>query len=254
MKLLLNPLSANQQCNSVRECFEAIQLYVEFCDYCLPALTKKRILLFYDMHMDQRSLVNGIVLAASLADCRQIPGGKDLVSKWYIYTRNRSKPLAVGTGVDIQLSTSSVVSAAINGTVHQSTLDELELWISLPGDPICNCQKLTINREASTREIQNAADIVSLKAWLPSYEPNPKHRPEAYYADGELISPMPLSDMEALTLLLTSAPDISNGCRWAYHTQSKEYYCYRATYPGREIYHGYCVPKESVPRELVDII
>src|ERR1700741_1081809 len=93
MEIVLNPLSANQQCHAVEDCFEVVSFYVACCEYCLPALGSKRITMLFYNHIEQRFLIGRQNLRASLAQCKGIKGGKDLVQKWYLYTRNRSTAL-----------------------------------------------------------------------------------------------------------------------------------------------------------------
>lgn len=254
MEFVLNPLSVNGQCKTVEDCFEAVRLYVDFCEHCLPALSKGRVKIFYDRHIEMRSLTEGVNLAASIARCKEFLGGKDLVDKWYLYTRNRSQPLDAGDGVDVELRATDPILTPVCGTVHQTTHDALDSWISFPGDEICDCGKLTLRSEVMSRNIRNASRLKSLLGWLPSYEPNPKHGAEAYYSHGEYISPMPLSDADAQVLVLISLPDRHGGCRWAYHDDRKEFYCFRRTYPGQEVYHGFLAEERTVPEDLRDLL
>lgn len=247
MQLLLNPLSANAQCRSVEECYAAIKAFVDFCGYCLPALTKKRIELIYDRHMEQRTLLGEEVLTATIARLGELRDGPDVVRNWYIYTRNRSRLLAVENTVAIQLEAKAF--KPVTGVVHLSTSDEFDSWISLAGDSVCDSESLTVRREEKVRTVRNAADPAVLKSWLPSFEPSPKHTREPYRSHGEYVSPMPLDDDEANALVLLSVPD-SPDRRWAYHEKTGTFYCFRKTYGGREVYHGYTVDEADVPAEV----
>lgn len=252
MQLVLNPLSANGQCTSVEQCYAAIKGYVDFCEFCLPALTKKRIELIYDRHIEQRTLLGEDGLTATIARLRELQGGPDVVRNWYIFTRNRSRALPVENTVAIQLEAKSF--EPVTGSVHLSTSDEFESWISLAGDSVCDSESLTVRRGETVRTVRNAADPTVLKSWLPSFEPNPKHRREGYMArGGEYVSPMPLDDQEANALALVSIADSSDR-RWAYHEKTRTFYCFRKTYGGREVYHGYTVEKDDVPAQLIDAL
>lgn len=249
MEVVLNPLSANRQCHCVEDCLEVVRFYVNCCEYCLPALDSKRITLLFDDHIEERFLVEGEHFRATIAQICGIKEGRDLVQKWYLYTKNRSTALPAIDGIAITL-TATDMSSSVKGLVHKHAHDEVRYWISFPRDAVCTPNELTVTSHQGVRNINNAANIDSFRAWLPSYQPNPKHRAEPYYsAKGEFVSPMPLCESEAQKLLLTSLSD-QTGTRWAFHKRTAKFYCYRKTHIDREVFHGYLQKEEEVPQEL----
>jgi hypothetical protein len=246
MEVVLNPLSANGQCHSAEECFNVVSFYVACCEYCLPALDSDRISLLFDDHIEQRFLLGSQNLRASIAQCKAVKGGKDIIEKWYIYTRNRSKSLPLDSEIEVRFTANGIASS-VEGIVYRYVNDAVGFWISLPRDTVCAVNNLTLHSHHGERAIRNAADFESFKAWLPIYEPNAKHRDKPYTAaGGEYVSPMPLSKAEAQDLLLTSLPDEA-GTRWAFHKRTATFYCYRKTHVNREVFHGYSQSEEEVP-------
>src|SRR5690349_6269590 len=124
MEVVLNPLSANRQCHSVEECFEVVSSYVACCEYCLPALGSKRITLLFDDHVEQRNLFGHQNLQASIAQCKGMKGGKDVIKKWYLYTRNRSKALTANDEIEIGLTANGIASS-VDGVVYKYAHDEV---------------------------------------------------------------------------------------------------------------------------------
>lgn len=248
MEAALNPLSANGQFHSVEQCYEAVNAYIACCEYCLPALGKKRVTLLFDESIEQRSLFGTENFRATIANCKGIEGGKELIRKWYIYTRNRSVVLSSGDTIQIRLTADA--NSSVEGIVSKYLHDEVEFLISLPGDAVSSAKNLTLSSDQMERVVGNTDNIQSFRTWLPSYQPNPKHRAEAYIAaSGEYVSPMPLSGIEAHELLLNSISD-EGGTRWAFHERSSAYYCFRRTHNDHEVFHGFIETEENVPYNL----
>jgi hypothetical protein len=258
MEILLNPLSANQQCHSVEDCYDVVNFYIECCDFCLSALDSGRVKLLLDENIEQRHLIEGQNFRATISQLKgfTVDGfrvGKDAMDKWYLYSRNRSTPLSGIDGIAVT-QTADNPHISLEGVVCKHAHDEVNYWLSFPKHSVCEANGLTLKSEFSTRSIKNAANLNSFKAWLPTYEPNPKHRDKPYTAaGGEQVSPMPLCNVEAQTLLLTSLPE-NSGTRWAFHKRTGAFYCFRKTYPNQEVFHGYLDEVGNVPNDLRGVL
>lgn len=253
MEVALNPLSANSQCHSVEDCIKAVSAYVACCEYCLPAIDSKQLTLLFDEHIEQRSLLGSENFRASIAQLKGVAEGKDLITKWYLYTRNRSTLLPSDDAIKIRL-TATGTQPPVDGIACRYIHDQVTHWISLSGDEVCSFNELSLSSDTGSKTIKNSDNIDSFRAWLPSYKPNQKHRRKAYIsAGGEYVSPMTLGDTEAQELLLTSIPD-AGGVRWAFHKSSSEFYCFRRTHIDQEVFHGFVESEHNVPEDLLKVL
>lgn len=253
MNFCINALSANGQCHSIEDCMKSISNTVTFFEYCLPAIKTKRLNIYYDYHIESRHLRYDENFQASINNCKSAIDGKDLVDKWYLYTRN-GPTLPDYEEIEVTLKSSDTSQSPITGTISNHFYVITDHWISLSGDEICDQNDLTFAYSAQEKRIQNHVKFDILKLLLPVYEPSDKHRRDAYEAGGVVISAMPLNRAEAQELILTSIPDDNGKKRWAFHKPSGKFYCFQKTQPGDTCYHGYQIehPSEEIRRLLTD--
>lgn len=170
--------------------------------------------------------------------------------KWYLYTRNRAQILE-GTFASCQITADGTAASLASVPLHGKCLGKTN-WISFSGDALFDYNWLRVqpdSKEAIT--IRNSTSIEDWRECWPAYERSGKHRSEPYVREtGERVSPMQLSDSEALQLLLVSVEH--EGERFA--CREGVYFRFLRTYPDREVFHGFMIPAEQVPREIADLL
>jgi hypothetical protein len=240
----LNPLSASRQCFDTNQLSAVVKNVLNCFDYLLPAIGKRRVRIVYDPILEQRELIQNQNFHSSI---NNIPDGgdPDLAKKWYIYTMNRSELPSMEAIVHADVRP-LVGDGVLSGDINEELTQNASHWLSFGGGIVHESRDLRVTAGATgTVEIKNAHDIASVMPLLPRYEASPKHRQEAYWENGERVSPMPLTHGDAQSLLLVSCEHGND--RWAYHESKRKCYCFKATDVQQGLFHGYEVEMEEVP-------
>ncbi len=243
----INPLSMNGQCHTYAECKKSLSQFLEMADYCRGPVSTGQLKIYYDPRLERRSLKEGEEFSKTIGKLAD----PDLSRLWYIFTR-KSEKLDWESGVDISVHCNTSKKEIVCGEVHKKLPGKDNQWISLSGDPVfdkCALQATPQGRQAVS--ISNASSRLSLSDCLPKYEPNTKHRKEDYYLGGNVVSAMPLDDEQAQRILLLSVDANGSSDRWSWHDGRKEYYRFKLTHPGKNIFHGFRVQEGEVPADVI---
>src|SRR3989344_1117532 len=87
IKTYINTLSANNQFKNIQQTETHLKKLIDVMEYLLPAVKKTRACLIYDDQIENRALLNGQNFAQTLNNLKSGGGGKDIVLKWYLFTR-----------------------------------------------------------------------------------------------------------------------------------------------------------------------
>ncbi len=246
----INPLSINGQCHTYAECGKLLSQFLEMADYCKGPVSTGQLKIYYDPRLEQRSLKNGEEISKTIGNIPPGLAGPDLSRRWYIFTR-KSEKLCRQSGVDISVHCNAAKKAIVSGEVHKKLPEKNNQWISLSGDPVFDEGALQATPQGKQSvSIKNASLLSSLSDWLPKYESNPKHRKEDYVINGNVVSAMPLDAEEAQRTLSLSVDANGSSDRWSRHDDRQEYYRFKLTHPGKNIFHGFRVQESDLPADV----
>lgn len=247
----INALSLDAQCHSEVDTLQRVKLLIECLQKLGDAIRGERIKLFFESNLEQRQLQKGKPFISSINSLPHNECNEDeengLKALWFQYTKNFSSEVSPDTSE----TTINASCGRISGSISNDGQIRQAHWLSFGGSPLNEAREFHVSQETSQCfNVKNAHDLSTLKLLLPSYEPNSKHRKEAYYDSrrDENVAAMPLNDKEANQLLLVSLPDDKD--RVAYHEASNSFYRFKLTYPDKMIYHGFVVQ----PDDIADIL
>ena len=204
-------------------------------DMMLRAIKHERVRLFVDPEIDNLIVIGpDQSLAHWLGRCAD----RDLVRKWYLYSRNHAASLC-GDTVETSVSLERTFAANVTGNVCSEAVDESVKWLSV-GFSMFVASSLFLKTEfdQAPKEVENAFSVQSARLWWPIFEPSPKHRREGYHnSKGEYVSPMPLNDFQAQEALDTSV-EVSEERFSEYNGNN---FRFLKTYPDKNIFHGFLI-------------
>jgi hypothetical protein len=230
--LTLNALSLDRQYATPQALESSLAEVIGCLDMVLFALTHGAATLWFDGQIEDRAaLASGATLRTGINKLE-----RDLVRKWYLYTRNHAA-LAGGELVDIEV-TSTASPNTVSGAAYDGPLRANAQWISFSGIVVFHADALKVTRLISREQVHvgNAAGVAAFQAWWPRFEPSPKHRAIGYRAaSGEWVSPMPLNGREAQEALELSHDE--GGARIAAYKGRR--FRFMLTHPKGNVYHGF---------------
>lgn len=246
----INPLSANSQYASFQDAEKAFLNVIKCIEYILPAVKSDRVNFVYDASVESRRLIPGSDFKAFIA---AISDGS-VRDRWYRYIKNNAVRADLTVAMEYEITPPDGVGGSIKGNASQDLIAGDSNLLSFGFDRFHEHVELVVNLLATNTSynLSNSDRLTRLKSKLPLYAPNKKHQREPYFdrQRREYVSAMPLTDLDAQTLLLESIEN--GGDRWAYHYMRGEYYKFRLTltHLGQSIYHGYVVDIDKVPSQI----
>lgn len=240
----LNPLSANQQCNTSSDVEVVVRNLLACIDLLLPAINLGKHQVVYDALIENRNIITDINLLSAINNIQD----KDLRRRWFIYKNNRMQHANQNININIEMFPEANSSKIISGSVSKDLINDKVCWLSFGKSDLTEMEKIRIIGGGIEYIENNVHEKDGLKRLLPIYENNPKHRRASYYDynRNEYVAAMPLDDDEAQKLLIASTEH--NNARWAYHKNSDGYYKFVRTFGNT--YHGYKIDRKDWPNNL----
>lgn len=212
----------------LRHCISAVDLMI-------VAIQHNQACLYIESEIENIPILpNGDTFARCLANLTD----KDLVRKWYLYSRNRSAPLSAQK-VSVSAAVSVDAATTYDGVVCVESIADSVRWISARMSPFDqNLICLRADKQDFWTTKINSCRADDMRHWWPTFEPSPKHRREGYWSQrGDYISPMPLSVSQAQEALDMS---VENGNERTSNYKGLKLR-FLKTFPDRQIYHGFIV-------------
>lgn len=263
-RLLINPLSLQQQYHEVVAVYDCVREFMAMLDYVRPAISAQRNTLWFDAQLYQAKLRVGEPFSQTINRLGVPPGNQiqgvrpapqnqdeaDLKKRWFIFIKNHAKPCQQPHAqVTLSTNTAGSVQGAVAGEFCSPAADDA--WLGFAGHPVFEQPPLMVQVTNGVQfTITHASHLAQIKQALPRYEYSDKHdrKIDKTGPGGVLISAMPLADEKAQELLLCSLPYGRDF--FAFHEKRGEYYRFKPTHPDQNIYHGFRIKEADVPNEI----
>lgn len=241
----INTLSANNQFQCTNDLETNFDKLINTISYLLPAIKKERTFILFDHQIETRSLMHGDDFRKTLNSIKHTSTGKDIVQKWYLYTRNHCIPNnSELIDIEIHSNTCSEVSSGQAANIENNLI-----LLSLGGSELTESSEIILKSNRAIENLKNAYSPDTIYPLTPRYLPSDKHRTEEYWANGVKVSPMPLNEQEAQELLLESIKLETD--YWGYRNKCGSFYRYKRTHVDKLIFHGFKVEENEVPHHLI---
>lgn len=245
LELFINPLSISMETSSPKVLEQAIKSFNYCFHYCKESISAENLIIYVDAHLYFTPVFESLLLKQALSNI-----SRDERTLFYKHI-TKSKLLIIQDDNDsIDISISADDYESIYGKAHRKLCNENTRWFSFLGKKIFSEYQLNVNH-VSRNAVHNHSNLDAFKKLLPIYEPNPKHRLEPYSINGEIVSPMTVSDEIASQLLIAAKGIHLDGDRWSYCRDRNLLIRFKRTYTDRCVYHGFECQKEDVPDSIL---
>lgn len=249
----INSLSACRQCVSPDDVRIVISGMVDCFKYLLPAISKGLVEILYDRRLEEREVIQGQHFLASINSMPRTLEQRDLRQALFLYLRNHTLAPDTNQTSTVIVTSVDAPESTVSGEISQALFRNCEYWLSLGRTALTEARILQVSCEAvGNVKVRNAYSLESVEMLMPRYEASSKHDRDEYFVDGRKISAMPLSEEEAQKQLLCSV--LEGKSRWSFHEPSRRWYRFNKTSDQGDIWHGFVVDTEEVPRSVRRIL
>lgn len=233
MMFYINPLSAHGQFKTKEELSAPFLEFISMLEYLRPAYSHRRCTISYDESIHLRNLIPDEDFTHSLNLMRRDPALRDAVAKWFQLSKNQ---FICDNNIINEVNYSGDGDISVNGAIGASMLTNNKL-INFGGSTLTQSKLSVIKlNDDQTHKIDSTHDLCNLFNLTPRYEPSDKHRKEPYYANGVIVSAMPLTTAQGQETLLQSIPH--NNDTWSYRKACNRYFRFKRTHIDRLIYES----------------